>query len=211
LALALLGSFYVLLWMYFLGFELLWGGQTPGKWMLKLRVVSETGGPAPASAIFVRNLLRLVDALPVIVVHLLGGVVMFLSPRCKRIGDLAAGTVVVRERALSRGMRDLDVTALRARGARHEDDLDDEETALVRRFVERKHELTQAALAGVAQRVVAVLAQRRELPSADPVKLLSLLDQGHSPHELREASGPRVAPPNGNPPPPPRPVTEFDG
>lgn len=204
LAMAAIGVYYLLLWGYYLGFELLWGGQTPGKWIMKLRVVSEAGGPAPASAIFVRNLLRIVDVLPIVVVHLLGGIVMFLHGRMKRIGDLAAGTVVVRERALSRELRDLDSVAAPA-AARREDDLDEEEATLVQRFVERRHELTITARASVAAHVVARLRERRELPEVDDERLLLLLDQGETPHSLRVAAGPAAPPPPLAVPDPPQP------
>ena len=95
---AVLGACVSIVFLYYLGCELILRGQTPGKRALKLRVVSVHGGNAGTGAIVLRNVLRLVDMLPVFFVHVLGGLVMFLNRRNQRLGDLAARTVVVRER-----------------------------------------------------------------------------------------------------------------
>jgi uncharacterized RDD family membrane protein YckC len=192
-AMAAIGVFYVVLWAYFLGFELFWNGQTPGKWMLDLRVVSDAGGPASASAIFVRNLLRVADVLPLVVAHVLGGMVMFLNARAKRIGDLAAGTVVVRERSL-----DLDVARIASSAEtdapRRPDDLDDEERRTVARFMDRAPELMPLPRADLARRLVEALGERRALPDIEHETLLQLLDEGHAPADLRDRTGPSLSP-----------------
>ncbi len=69
-------------------------GQTLGKRLLRLRVVDEQALPLRFPQLAMRNLLRLVDALPLL--YLLGGICVVLSPRLQRLGDLAAGTLVVR-------------------------------------------------------------------------------------------------------------------
>lgn len=69
-------------------------GQTLGKRLLRLRVIDEQGLPLRFPQVAMRNLLRPVDAMPAL--YLLGGLVCTLSPRIQRLGDLAAGTVVVR-------------------------------------------------------------------------------------------------------------------
>ncbi|MCW5960106.1 MAG: RDD family protein [Pyrinomonadaceae bacterium] len=85
---------------YFVFFEWLWNGQTPGKRLMKLRVLREDGRPITFWEALARNLLRLFDAVPgvVIPVYSLGLISIFMSNRDQRIGDLFAGTVVVRER-----------------------------------------------------------------------------------------------------------------
>jgi hypothetical protein len=85
---------FAALWGYYLAFELVWAGQTPGKRLLGLRAVREGGRPITASASAVRNLVRMVDFLPF--GYGLGALVMFADPRSRRLGDLAAGTLVVR-------------------------------------------------------------------------------------------------------------------
>lgn len=85
---------------YFVFFEWLWNGQTPGKRLLKLRVIREDGRPVTLWEALARNLLRIFDNIPwfVVPVYSVGLISIFLSPRDQRIGDLFAGTVVVRER-----------------------------------------------------------------------------------------------------------------
>jgi uncharacterized RDD family membrane protein YckC len=81
---------------YFLIFEALWSGQTPGKRMQKLRVIKVNGQPVGWLESSIRNILRAVDML--LGFYPLGLFVMFLSSRSQRIGDYAAGTVVIVER-----------------------------------------------------------------------------------------------------------------
>jgi len=84
----------------FLGYsillELLWNGQTLGKRALGLRVVTSNGLPAGAGPIVARNLLRLVDFLPF--AYAAGVTCMLTTRHYQRLGDLVAGTIVVRER-----------------------------------------------------------------------------------------------------------------
>ncbi len=86
---------------YFILFEWLWNGQTPGKRLLKLRVIREDGRPITLWEALARNLLRIFDAVPgfFLPVYSIGLITIFASRRDQRIGDVFAGTVVVRERA----------------------------------------------------------------------------------------------------------------
>lgn len=85
---------------YFIIFEWLWNGQTPGKRLLKLRVIREDGRPLTLWEAVTRNLLRICDAIPgfVLPIYSVGLIVIFLSGRDQRVGDIFAGTVVIRER-----------------------------------------------------------------------------------------------------------------
>ena len=82
---------------YFAVFEWVWRGQTPGKRWLKLRVIREDGRPISFFEAMVRNLLRVVDFL-VPPFYSIGLISVFATERDQRVGDLVAGTVVVRER-----------------------------------------------------------------------------------------------------------------
>jgi uncharacterized RDD family membrane protein YckC len=95
---------FVLLWGYFAVLEGLWSGQTPGKRLMRLRVVGVRGEPVTFTQAAIRNVIRIVDFLPSS--YALGAVVMFISARSQRLGDMAAGTVVVRERKAI-GLREL--------------------------------------------------------------------------------------------------------
>ena len=95
LLIVLLVSF-VLLFGYFWALEAIWSGQTLGKRALRLRVVGDQGEPLRFSQAAIRNLVRIVDFLPV--GYAIGIITIFSNVRNKRLGDLAAGTLVVRER-----------------------------------------------------------------------------------------------------------------
>ena len=87
---------FVMEWGYGFLFEAFWNGQTPGKRAFGLRVIKEGGysiGPYDA---FVRNVLRAADVLPVF--YGVGFLTMLMTTRLQRLGDLAAGTMVIRER-----------------------------------------------------------------------------------------------------------------
>lgn len=99
--LALLILLVFLIWSsYFVVFEWAWRGQTPGKRWLKLRVIREDGRPVTFWDVAARNLLRIFDMQFwfVIPFYSIGLISIFLSRRDQRIGDMVAGTVVVRER-----------------------------------------------------------------------------------------------------------------
>ena len=118
-ALALIAAFLIL-WGYFIWFETRWNGQTPGKRQLGLRVIRDGGYPINIFAAIIRNLIRIIDGLPIIALGLiaagvighqpgtaaLGGLCillpvlcLLLSGRYQRIGDFVAGTMVVKQRA----------------------------------------------------------------------------------------------------------------
>jgi uncharacterized RDD family membrane protein YckC len=87
-------SFFVVHIGYGMTSEWLWRGQTVGKRMLKLRVVDASGLRLRLHQVVIRNLLRIVDALPMF--YAVGGAAVLLSRHQQRLGDLAANTVVVR-------------------------------------------------------------------------------------------------------------------
>lgn len=153
-----------LIWSsYFILFEWLWSGQTPGKRWLKLRVIREDGRPITFWEAAVRNLMRLFDIMP-FPFYSIGLIAVFVTPRDQRAGDLVAGTVVVREReteaptfdevfsgpvndlALRRSYRPLEFTAdLRA--------LTPSEIEVVETFLRRRWELPDRPRQWMAWRV----------------------------------------------------------
>jgi uncharacterized RDD family membrane protein YckC len=76
-----------------------WRGQTIGKRLLRLRVVDAEGLRLQFNQIVTRNLLRFVDSLPFF--YFVGGVTCWLSPKCQRLGDIAANTIVIRNPRVS--------------------------------------------------------------------------------------------------------------
>jgi len=91
---------FILFSGYFAFFEWWWDGQTPGKRLMKLRVIREDGRPITLWEAIARNLLRIFDTIPgfVIPIYSVGLIVVFLNSRDQRVGDMFAGTVVIRER-----------------------------------------------------------------------------------------------------------------
>lgn len=92
--LALAAGFFVM-WIYWTLAEVLWHGQTPGKRLLRIRVVKNDGSPVTVFSSAVRNLLRVVDFLPAC--YPVGLVTMLIDKKHRRLGDLLAGTVLVRD------------------------------------------------------------------------------------------------------------------
>ncbi|HUF34326.1 MAG TPA: RDD family protein, partial [Gemmatimonadales bacterium] len=94
-ALLLLGGFAA--WTgYFIFFEALRRGQTPGKRLVGIRVLMDTGHAVTPGAAAARNLLRLADFMPP--PYLIGLLLVAFHPRGKRRGDMVAGTIVARDR-----------------------------------------------------------------------------------------------------------------
>jgi uncharacterized RDD family membrane protein YckC len=100
MAIALLIGVAFLIW---LGYDLLYeaarNGQTPGKRTARIRVIHEGGAPVTFQAAAIRNLLGLADSLPGF--YVLGAIIILVTPKRQRLGDLAAGTIVIRERVVA--------------------------------------------------------------------------------------------------------------
>jgi uncharacterized RDD family membrane protein YckC len=141
----------VLIFMVFLGydvaFEVLASGRTPGKRWNGLRVVLDGGQPIGFLASSIRNLLRLIDWLPSL--YLVGVVSIVATGKNQRVGDLVAGSIVVRERrAPATAVAPPAPAATRpiaAPAAWDVSAITPEELAAVRRFLERRTEIASDA------------------------------------------------------------------
>ena len=139
----------VLLVGYYLLFESLNGGRTPGKAAFGIRVISVDGSPLGFGAVTIRNLVRLVDFLPGF--YAVGLIAIVSSKRNQRLGDLAAGTVVIRD---SKGavapailVDGIDLTVLPPWDVSM---VSEEDVGLVRRFAERRQTMQPANRAQLA-------------------------------------------------------------
>jgi uncharacterized RDD family membrane protein YckC len=167
-------------WLYFVLLEWLWNGQTIGKRLFGLRVISEDGEPARFVAVIVRNLVRVVDFLPLL--YGLGVVTLIVSSRSQRLGDYAGGTFVVRAPNPRRNWSALRTVSARPRSNLTESKTTTEPTLrvlpgeaqrLVREFVLREQKLTPAARTALAKQIATRL--RPLLPEfqiADDVDLI---------------------------------------
>jgi uncharacterized RDD family membrane protein YckC len=86
---------FAFFWGYYIFFEMRWNGSSPGKRQVGIRVIRADGTPITLAESVIRNLVRLVDFLPG--AYGLGLVVMFIDSKARRLGDMAANTLVVRE------------------------------------------------------------------------------------------------------------------
>ena len=147
---------------YFAAFEALWNGQTPGKRVVGLRVIDVSGRPLTVYAAIVRNLLRIVDQLPGM--YALGMVSVLVTARQQRIGDLAAGTVVVHER-IGPGVVSPSAARPVTRLGAHR--LTMEEIAVVEGFLRRRSELGAWTRLQTARTIAARMKERLGLVSSE--------------------------------------------
>lgn len=148
--------------LYFVFWEMVNGGQSPGKRVLGLKVLRDGGLPISAGASLARNVLRLVDVLPSS--YLVGLTAMVVSPEGKRLGDLGAGTIVVRldrprpeaPLAVDTDPRDAGFRIRRDQIAR----LGDAERALIRQTLRRLDELPPDRADAALERAVEALRTR---------------------------------------------------
>ena len=154
-AVALIIAFlFTLFFGYFIVFEALWNGQTPGKRALGLRVVRDGGYPIDFSASLIRNLIRVGEM--GLGFYAISAVVALLSEENKRLGDIAAGTIVVRDARMQRPddlLRGVETEPLYASTAY----VSGEERAIIKRFLERRDDLEperrRVLAAQIAERV----------------------------------------------------------
>lgn len=148
-------AFAVITSAYHAAFELLMRGQTPGKRAMKIRAISDDGTAMTPSQVIVRNVLRTVDFLPF--GYALGGAIAVFSGSQKRLGDLAAGTLVVKEGEVDyRAKTDVrahSATATRSSFLGDATGLSGEEARLVRSFLARREELLPSAREGLAEQL----------------------------------------------------------
>ena len=166
---------FLTIWGYFTFFEGLRGGQTPGKRWVGIRVVRDTGHPVTLSAAAIRNLLRVADFLPP--PYLLGTLLVALHPRAKRIGDLVAGTVVVRDRPVEHFTQPGQVPATEEVDRAGVPELEDEEFHFLRQYAERAASLPPEVRSRLAERLTERLAARYPSRPGDNELFLATLYQ----------------------------------
>ncbi|WP_217586320.1 RDD family protein [Lentibacillus saliphilus] len=105
---------FVINYGYFFIAEYFYAGRTVGKRLMGIRVIQENGHSITLLSSFIRNLIRLIDALPT--GYFIGIMMIFLHPQHKRLGDLAAGTIVVHERHGKKGRLSPTEKEIKSRG-----------------------------------------------------------------------------------------------
>jgi uncharacterized RDD family membrane protein YckC len=142
-------ALFMLFFGYFILFEWRWGGRTPGKRLLGIRVVRDGGFPLDFTSAVVRNVVRIVET--ALGFYLVSAIVTLLSPENRRLGDMAAGTLVVRDERYERS------APLALQEAVREDplvrDLSEAERDLIRRFAARRASLRPEARTALAHSI----------------------------------------------------------
>jgi uncharacterized RDD family membrane protein YckC len=159
---------FILSYGYFATFESLWGGQTPGKRAIGIRVIAVSGQPISTFDALVRNLLRIVDWLPFL--YAVGLLSIFFTSRHQRLGDIVAGTVVVHEQETQKGVVPSAPAVTTRLGARR---LSVEEVEVIQAFLARREDLPYY----MRQRASRQLAER----------IRTTLDLPHTSHQDDEA------------------------
>lgn len=143
---------------YFVAFETLWQGQTPGKRIAKIRVIQDDGRPIGLGQATLRALLRPIDDLLSI-----GLLMIIFGDREKRLGDWAANTLVVQEESQVRNqLLQVDANEAAANALLEQADLRQllpDEYAVVREFLKRRPMMTKAARASTSARLASQVQQ----------------------------------------------------
>jgi uncharacterized RDD family membrane protein YckC len=202
---------FVVIWGYPIGFETIWRGRTPGKAAMGVRVVTVEGAPVRFRHAAVRAALSLVDF------YLTAGAAAVVSTlvtaRSQRLGDLVAGTIVLRERT-GAGPPTVAEFAVPAGAESYAATIDvagmqPQDYAAVRSFLLRAPRLAPAVRADLAQRLATPLAGRlaHNPPAGTSAELF--LACAAARYQLRASPaaaepGPRPTSPLPAPPPTPR-------
>ena len=151
---ATIAAAFALFFGYFIAFEWLWNGRTPGKRALGIRVVRDGGFPVDFPSSVVRNVVRVLEA--GLGFYAISAAVVLLSPQNRRLGDMAAGTIVVRDDRFEAA----DGFALVETADPLVRDVPDAERELVRRYVERRESLAPRPRVALARSIAEVVRPR---------------------------------------------------
>jgi uncharacterized RDD family membrane protein YckC len=161
-AVALLLLFLVF-YGYFIFFEAIWNGQTPGKRIIRIRVIKNDGRPIRTIESVGRNLLRIVDQLPFF--YGFGIITVLLTKKSQRLGDLVAATMVVHEQTLEE-LKPVWRPAVAGDGPKlGSERLPAEDLALVEAFLNRRSALAADIRYNTAAQIVARLRPKLQIPA----------------------------------------------
>lgn len=173
-------------WGYYVLFEGLWDGQTPGKRLMQLRVVRDGGYSVSFGASAVRNLLRVADAMP-IPLYLVGIVAAMLNRSRKRIGDLVAGTVVIKEGRAGQAATSQVAASQAATSQTATAQLSDDEYAVLQLYILRRQALDPERRRVLAEQLSSRFA--KQLPSTGNASIAAGLPRLYEQERAARAAG----------------------
>ncbi len=145
---------FIVFFGYFIAFEASWNGQTPGKKLLGLRVVRDGGYPIDFASSAIRNLIRVGEA--TLGFYAMSAVACIVSAENKRLGDMAAGTVVVRNSRID----SLEALLAQSGEVPRSPLLSEREHALIEQFVARRKSLSPSVRTQLAMRIADLVRSR---------------------------------------------------
>ena len=175
-------------WGYFLFFETVWDGRTPGKRALGLRVLHDGGEPLSFRGAVLRNLVRVVDLQPGWA-GIAGAATILINRRAQRLGDLVAGTIVVRDA----GGGELFGDEVEPSGRRTRPTLSPDQFALLSGYMARRAGLAPDVRRRVAASVWAAVREAESRASARSEPAAREADADAALARLHEAEAPRHA------------------
>jgi uncharacterized RDD family membrane protein YckC len=155
--------FFTIYWGYFTLFEVFWKGQTPGKRWAGIRVIKDSGRPINAFEAMTRNLVRIVDWFPAM--YGVGLVTMLLNARNRRLGDFAAGTLVVHETSEKESALFFNTAPTAEFIFPQAAHLTLQEAELIETFLARRLDIPPAIRQQNAQRIAEMVATRLDIPA----------------------------------------------
>ncbi len=167
---------FVIIFFYGLIFECVWNGRTPGKRLLGLRVMRDGGYPINFTSSAIRNILKIIadfgifpiPGVPLVLFGVPGLLTIFFSSEYKRIGDYAAGTIVVVDEGVTpfgegRKSEMSPTVQFYLPYVRNLDRLTPEEYRVLRRFVARRGELELSVQAALSEKIARRLLPKLEI------------------------------------------------
>lgn len=192
--------FFVWYWGYFTLFEAFWNGRTPGKRLVKIRVIQRSGRGIGFFEAMTRNLLRAVDGFPA--VYAVGVISIFVTRQHQRLGDLAAGTIVIHEqqrlestsggssRSLTAGLFDPPPTAQREQLYEFDSQallrLDVTDLEVLEGFLARRLDLNQQTRERLVYQIASTIAAKMRVPVPTGISNETYLEE--IAHQLRDLS-----------------------
>lgn len=167
--------YFLLMYGYFMLFESIWNGQTPGKRLTHIRVIKDSGQPITAIDSVGRNLLRIVDQLPF--AYGIGVLCAWISPQSKRLGDYVAGTVVVHEKPFETVAPQWNEPARISTHQYGANKLTPEEFALVETFLSRRSALEAGVRYDTAASIVRRIESKLTFPPEGKPSAEKLLEE----------------------------------
>lgn len=166
---------FAVYWGYFALFEIFWHGQTPGKRVVGIRVIKDTGRPINAYEAIGRNLLRVVDAMPTL--YFVGIVTMMISRQNRRVGDYVVGSIVVHDKRPEQIRPDWSTAPQSASSSPAIAKLTPEELVLIETYLQRRLDLAPQVRDETAYKIATRISAKTGIERAPEQSLDDFLEQ----------------------------------